>query len=1042
MSWDQYRSVMERYAIKTDDMATEDAYFMATHMPFSQLEVYQGGRTSSVPKLLNEDEVFDQLIYNPENDHRMIIVRGDNGAGKSHLIRFLKAKFENCPSTVYNPATEQLIFLRRLNNSVRGAFLQIIEQNIIEDSALIEKLRKFVESSDSKDETSFKTDILYAYVAAVRNDTSGTVYRSVICRDIASYLADSRVSDHLLREGGAIAKCYNMITAPSDRVLNDTSIFTEEDFNVSKILREVIKQGDPQAADFATTLKSDDYEITRLVNYLNKFSREVVQRCADISSESTKDVFVQLRKDLKKQGKNLTLFIEDFTGFTGIDSELITVLSTEHGGDYKDLCRVTSVVGITNYYYDQFKENFTDRVTHQISVTDRSYGTDDFLVQMTGRYLNAIFCDPNALRKWYDDGADYSDLPVGILQPPCEWETTTIGGKTVSLYPFNRNALRSLYDCLPAKSPRMFLKEVIRAQLKEYFDGKKYGDEWSFPLNPGNRQMSRDRHSSTIDRLDSISVNDKNRLKAVFALWGDGSASGVKNEDGTIFFGGVNSAFLADIGLESFNGIGDIVTTVPESTTSATNKTQDAMSPVTPTTPKEKQTISPAKRDYLKYKTDITSWYTQNEPLKYDQDYREWIRAFICGERNQCGAINWQDIGVPAYIAEERLKNLESYYIDDQSVPANVEKAIVFVDRSVESRDALLTLNELNYAKSWDFDGATYYQQKLITWLERRKTKIIENVTAVKQGAADLPILKWCLCLQYLKACILGHKIDMSTPYTVIDSLFNDFQKDDRIKRDTREWNDLIQFVLNKNADFDSVLKLLKKSSATTMGAIHYSADPNTKACYRANELVIAVESLIEANWDIESELPQDIPQKHLLFNPATLLKALYPNIRKAMAAVNTQSNEVLDNLKSYIGELTQENLIDALAAIQELFAVFGANSIIGSNDLKTKYDKAPIDTAKKILKHVDILKKASSASAVKQLIAYTENSLNALYDLLRDIQTIAQKAEHEEANAKKEIAKTGSFSGAEQLSEAALECMKELYAQLESMEVYDNATN
>ena len=30
MKWEQYRSVMERYAIKTDDMATEDAYFMST----------------------------------------------------------------------------------------------------------------------------------------------------------------------------------------------------------------------------------------------------------------------------------------------------------------------------------------------------------------------------------------------------------------------------------------------------------------------------------------------------------------------------------------------------------------------------------------------------------------------------------------------------------------------------------------------------------------------------------------------------------------------------------------------------------------------------------------------------------------------------------------------------------------------------------------------------------------------------------------------------------------------------------------------------
>ena len=52
MKWEQYRSVMERYAIKTDDMATEDAYFMSTHMPFSALELFRGGYTKKGKCLL------------------------------------------------------------------------------------------------------------------------------------------------------------------------------------------------------------------------------------------------------------------------------------------------------------------------------------------------------------------------------------------------------------------------------------------------------------------------------------------------------------------------------------------------------------------------------------------------------------------------------------------------------------------------------------------------------------------------------------------------------------------------------------------------------------------------------------------------------------------------------------------------------------------------------------------------------------------------------------------------------------------------------
>ena len=1046
MSWEQYRSVMERYAIKTDDMATEDAYFMATHVPFSQLEVYYGGRTSTTPKLLSEEKVFEDIICNPNNEHRMVIVRGNNGTGKSHLIRYLHAKLVKSPSTVYDSTKEQLIFLRRLNNSVRGAFSQLIEQHVIKDSDVEEKLRKFVSSSDSKDEAAFKTDILFSYVAAVSNDQSGDTYKPVICRDIASYLSDSRVREYLLREGGAISRCYNVITAPSNQVLKESTIFSEDDFNVSKIIRAVIKQGDPQAADFASTLKGDDSEIARLVSYLNRFTRDVVQRCADISSESTKTVFTQLRKDLKKQGKNLTLFIEDFTGFTGIDSELITVLSTEHGGNYSDLCRVTAVIGITDAYYDQFRDNFTDRVTHQISVTDQSYGADNFLIQMTGHYLNAIYCNPDQLRQWNESGADIGALPISQFKTPCKWETTTIEGKEVTLYPFNSKALLKLYESLPVKTPRMFLKEVIRAQLKEYFDGKEYGDNWDFPTNPANIQMSRGPHSSAIDRMDNLSTQDQNRVKAVLALWGDGSASGTKEADGTITFGGVNKVFFEDIGLGIFTGIGDILVKPIETSTETGNKilTESINSPLESPS-KTKVQLDGATKNYIKYKDDITGWFTKGEPLKFDADYRGWLRTFIKGTDHpssaQPGAIDWQDIGIPAYIAEARLSDLAGYYIDDQKTPTNRE-IIVFMDRSAESRDVLLALNEWNYAKGWEFEGAVYYQQRLITWLERRKTQIVEKVTATKTGEPNVPVLEWCLTLQYLKSCILGHKVNTESIYTTVTSLFDKFNKDDMIVRETSEWNDLIQFVQHKEAEFDSALKFLRRGAATTMGGVRISANADEKSCYRADELICIVEKLTAANWDIESEIPEELPANHMLFNHAALLKMLYSKIKKVMNADTERVSSVLNNLTWYVGELNQNNLVETLSSIQKLFATFAANSIMGNNDLRTKYEKPPIETANDILKHIKLLVDVSSCSAVTQLTAYTGNSLHRLANFQRDLQTIALKAEQEENKARMDIAKMGGFDNLEYLSEAARASMEALCERLEAMEVYNDAAN
>lgn len=1033
MSWEQYKSVMERYAIKTDDMATEDAYFMSTHMPFSQLAVYEGGRTQSAPKMYSEEEVFTRLICNPDNDHRMIIVRGDNGTGKSHLIRFLKARLEGSPATVYNPATEQLIFLRRLNNSVRGVFSQLIEQDVIKDPAVSQKIKKFIDSSDSKDEAAFLTDILYSYIAAVSNDQTSDTYKPVICRDISSYLSDSRVKDHLLREGGAISRCYTVITAPSNQVLKTTEVFTDEDFDVRKIITAVIKQGDPQASDFASTIKGDRDEIHKLVNYLNRFTSEVVKRCADISSESTKAVFEQLRKDLKRQGKNLTLFIEDFTGFTGIDSELITVLSTEHGGDYADLCRVTSIIGITNDYYDQFRDNFTDRVTHQISITDDSFGSPEFLTQMAGRYINSIYCDATTLCEWNDHGADFNSLPINTFAPPCEWDTVKIGSKETTIYPFNKTSLVALYESLPVKSPRMFLKEVLRAQLKEYFDGKIYGDEWYFPLNPGNVQMSKDPHSSAIDRIESLSLGDRSRLKAIFALWGDGSASGIKEADGTIRFGGINKKFFDDIGLDSFEGIGDLKT-------EKQNTGGETTGPKEPQKPEpQKPRVDEATKSYQKYKDDINGWFTKSEPLKFDVDYRTWLRELIKGGAAQGGAINWQDIGIPAYIAEKRLEDLGVYFITDQSTPLNQDKAIVLMDKGTLSRDALLALNELKYSKGWDFEGAAYYQQRLITWLEREKDSIIQRVTASKGNEPALPVIEWCLVLQYLKARIFGCKLDNTNKYTFLHSLMSDFtyKADEKNKRETKEWGDLIQFVQNRKSEFDSAYTLLCRSVSTTQGAVHYAVDTQNASCIRADELLSILNKLKNCYWDIEAEIPSTIPDKHLLYNQAALLKKLYPSVLKVVVAESEKAKQVSYNIEEYVGSMNEGNLLQTLNAIQTLFSVFASNGIIGSNEIRTKYESTPIDTAKKILNARESIKKAEEQrSNAKKLSVFSKNALHVLADFLRDLQTIAGLAEKEEATANKELAKIGGIDGINEMSVAALETMKKLYEFVEAMEV------
>jgi len=1057
MIWDQYRNTMEKYAIKIDDMASEDAYFMATHMPFSQLEVYEGGQISTPPSLMTEDMVFDQLIYNPDNLHRVIIVRGNNGTGKSHLIRYLRAKLANSPTIICDPQKEEVVFLRRLNNSVRGAFSQLLEQNVIKDTELADKLRKFVTSSASKDEASFKTEIFFAYIAAVINDRSNQYYKAVDCRNIAQYLSDGRVQDFLMRDDGAISRCYRVITAPSNQVLKDERIFTEDDFGskeAKKVNRAVKKDGNPDAQDFVQTIYGDDHEVTRLVNYLNQFTGNVVQHCADISSESTKSVFEQMRKDLKRQRKNLTIFIEDFTSFTGIDSELITALSSPHTGEYDYLCRITAIIGITDGYYDQFKDNFKERVTYQINVNERSYGTSDFLVHMTAKYLNAIYCDPEQIHTWYQSSASLKGLPISDFKTPCEWESVEIDGKKCTLFPFNRKAINILYNQLPVKTPRTFLINVLRKQLKEYFDGKKYGDKWLFPLNPGAAAMTNDPHSSAIDRSDIFSVEERQRIKSVLAIWGDGSATGTKAAHGELYIGDINKAFLSDINLGAFEPIGQIIKRASDSSSATGSFPATPKIPVTVTPPShelpvtlKKETI--AEKNHRRWKEDIDTWFNKSAILQYDGDYRKWIKEFLIGTSNQPGAICWQDLGIPAYIANERLSNLSAFFIEGQSNSGRDTQALVYIERNAESHDALIALLEHEFNKSWDYNGSVYYQQRLIVWLERQKRSICEKVIAADSFENKLPVSEWTLALQFIRATLFRYRVDYDADIKAIKTLFSRFERPENASYSTREWNDLVSYVSSKEATFDAAYDLLTKSTNTTMGAVALSKDPKTCA-YHTDELVDAINHLIANNWNIYKSLPEKTDQ-NILYNPAALLKDLYPKINTVATAEINKYETVKNNLITYIGELATDNLLTVLNSIQELFSIFGQNGIAVKSKLKDKYVGAPKDIATKILRAINRIESTRNQEPVLQLAILAQNTfvlsegdnknctaLTLLTDFLHDLQEIERLAQSEEQKAKNAMTGLTGNTSVDAVAEVAKEELGAIYELLSGMEVQD----
>lgn len=1034
MNWLLASATMEKSAIKTDVIASEDAYFMATHVPFANLEILRGGSqlVEGGSLRLTEEEVYQQLIYNPDNVHRMIIVRGSNGTGKSHLIRWLCARYKN-DKDQYDDSQEKIIFLRRLSNTIRGAIKQILDEDIVFDPDMRAKLEKFVSSSHSMDAENFKLNIYHQFIVALSSDTTDKTYSKGVRRDIAAFLSDPRVEQHMLRVGGPVDRCFNAITAPSDQVFKGESTFSEEDFNLPRDMKRAIKNSGSDEAENILGEISDDEYVSKLVKYLNSFTPKVIQGCADISSEGTKEVFLQLRRELKKQGKNLTIFIEDFTAFTGLDAELITVLAAEHGGENSDLCRVTSVIGITDQYYKQFRGNFTDRVQYQVFVNAGSYGSPEFLVEMTARYLNAIYCEPKKIEEWFANGAQAKELPCSGYSPEFPWDTTTVEGKELTLYPFNKKSILALYEALSEdgntsrgyeKTPRMFLLYVIKEQMSRFFDGKSF-NQWNFPSEAciACPILLKDAgHDSAIDGMTHLSEADRRRVKILLQFWGNGTAA-----IGPDAIGAIHSSYFADIALSKFTGFGGAAPVDDNDQGAPSSDDKEAEEIVDEADKKRKKNL----QDRI---SDINEWITSGTTLNYSADYRKWMREFLQE------SINWQSDGIPAYIASKRLNDPSAVYIECQKETTTKEKAIVVLERTKESKDLLTAIVYRYYAKSWGFKSGLYFQLRTISWLEKNRSQIVSAVTqGINYGPQNV-VLEWCVAVEYLQAAFLGISIPHGDNLAIAQKLLtNKSSNANKTPRTSgnQDWEGAIRYLNSQEATYADCHEIFQESLRTFMGT-DVSDKQRAVGFFRSRELLDVVAAYEQQGWRLTAV--DAGKQDTGVYKVVSYMNNLLGKIQAATAQEDNIGRSVIARLKNHLGEITEDNIAQLLTSISLMFNAFSNNNrFVG--DLLSVFSTDVQVTAKKVVgDYAALLATIDEKDPVAKLALYANDPIASLLTFVENLDKVEKLATTTTASVQKDMVPLAGGKDITKIRQRGVDTLKHAMAEIKKLEVTDNA--
>lgn len=737
--WEESRisQVINREAVEMDS-----ATFLATHFPITDLRYERGDYDVTDD---SEQGLLGELLNRARTDqHTFVVLKGIPGTGKSHLVRWLKERYVALCKE--EGLAEETLLIRRANSSLRETLRQIIREGIFDSPQFSTYLQRLEQATNSLSGSELSNRLLNALQEAAMAvdegtyEPSETVYSKRIVKDMPNFLLSSPARDYLQRSDGGIQRIVEFLSGEERQTGTGEEMpqFDEADFDFPPELLRQFERGDVAAkrlSNFATSQRAS------IVNYMNALLNRAVSNLTTITPEQLRAMFSDLRRQLRKEGKNLTLFIEDITAFTGLDTGLIDVLVAQHGSDNPEFCRLTSLIGVTdNYYAEQFRENIRQRVTFLISLNSGDstaqvsnlLRSDQNVVELAGRYLNAIRLSRETILTWANQQANPDALPNACTDCPVRnrchehFGFITIEGEDnhVGLFPFNERALSNLYNNLnpqrATRTPRALLNNILSYILSSHTDKIRVG---TFPpppndlapdVDPPNLQKPSQRQS--IERV-AKSTGQRNQIETLLRIWGDGTVDSPANSDEQTV-GALTPVVFEAFQLPFF--IGDNIVARPP-VEQPTYPKLPITSSVTSSAPQAHPLSSPSKPAKTGYSDDIEQWRTGGKLINYTELAKELV-SFV---KN---AISWELHGVSRTLVDERITQ-RRFVIEDQSGRESKPPHMVF-ERSNEFALVLHAIDHLNLPDPTPEQLATDVTT-LHQWLARNEQRLLDYVKSI-----------------------------------------------------------------------------------------------------------------------------------------------------------------------------------------------------------------------------------------------------------------------------------------------------------------------
>lgn len=846
------------------------ATFLATHVPMRDI-VYEKSPLE-IPRTGEQDFLEELNRMAREDTHVFTVIKGIPGTGKSHLIRWIYERYRQ------NHPNDRVLLIERANTSLKKTIQQIIESGFFESAALSEQLKRLKNAADSLSREGLADTLLgHLGVATTEIEWEEKLHQRIAKEKIYLFLLDKTVREHLKREGGPIDRVVRYLQEGHGIERSEIPEFESDDFLMSPQQRGKLHEAYTDVRNVVEDINRENpkqrEQLTRYLNYLLK--TYAISRTTNLAAADLREMFNELRRTLRVQRQSLALFIEDITAFTGIDAGLIDVLITQHtGGDNKDFCRLTSVIGITDAYFsDSFPANVRERITYQLTLsTQGGRGESDMLQNETAlsefvaHYLNAIRVDTIALERWEQEDAPQSGIPNActncLYRIVCHaaFGAVNIASKEsitpqmVGLYPFNSTSVVRMYNNLEsnvARTPRALLDNILSYILQSHGDKVARG---KFPpsadmLAPkvGLQEFDPPAHGRIIEQQGK---DDVERLKTLFLFWGNRNV--IHTGD---FIGGLNEDVFTAFDILKIDGrISEID---PRSVSKA------MPSEVIIETRFNEKTIQPQKivNRQSDFSEDISRWFAEGYlPSQVANRLLQLLTGAILG-------IDWQSYNIPP--TKIPTPNQASSYFALEGQAARIEQNKLTFRRSSELRYALEAVANFNDKEILlEPDQYGEYLTTLDAWLRQEEQNIVDFVRVRVQQNLPYELVPRLLIQEaVLIACLVGGLSNVSSVtdlYQQVITACSGLQDTHRKRIEglknsySPAWNLLIEDLLKANAGPIVLEATLRQFSAP-------QGDAKELRFLHAGPMIQTLSEFEASAWELETlqdGLPSDTGQQ------------------------------------------------------------------------------------------------------------------------------------------------------------------------------------